>query len=125
MAIETTLEDTGKVVGEEKEKWMSLQSKQVQTLFCEEPCKLYTICLAERPRYKENEEACTGLCLIKKIEAIEAKMEKKKKTKNGKKVSDKAALFDKPQPKKDTAPCTGMCALMRQRTGQLLHNLLY
>ena len=124
MAIETTLEDTGKVVGEEKEKWMSLQSKQV-ALFCKEPCKLYKICFAERPRYKENEEACTGLCLIKKIEAIEAKMKKKKETKKKKKMSDKVTLIDKPQSKKDTARCTGMCALMRQRTGQFLYGILY
>ena len=52
-------------------------------------------------------------------------MEKKKKTKKEKKMSDKVALFEKPQPKKNTAPCTGMCALMRQRTGQWLSSILY
>ena len=44
-------------------------------------------------------------------------MEEKKKAKQEKKMFDKVALFEKLQPKKDTAPCTGTFVLMRQRTG--------
>ena len=59
------------------------------------------------------------------MEALNAKIENKEKKrgendkKRGKKVfysnRDQKPEFTKP--KKDKAPCTGMCALMRQRTG--------
>merc|ERR1712179_816053 len=69
----------------------------------------------ERPHYYEDEEEpCTGLCLIKKMEALEAELKKKNKKKEKKET---VRLYKQSKPKKNSAPCTGMCALMRQRTG--------
>eukprot|EP00091_Calanus_sinicus_P003225 TRINITY_DN13394_c0_g1_i1.p1 TRINITY_DN13394_c0_g1~~TRINITY_DN13394_c0_g1_i1.p1 ORF type:complete len:145 (-),score=37.53 TRINITY_DN13394_c0_g1_i1:135-569(-) len=70
----------------------------------------------ERPRYYENEEkGCTGLCLIKKMEALDAKIQKKKAKKVNKDIT--IEITEAPKPKKKSAPCTGMCAIVRQRTG--------
>ena len=72
--------------------------------------------MLERPRYYENEEkGCTGLCLIKKMEALDAKIERKKAKKNNNGTTREVS--EAPKPKKKSAPCTGMCAIMRQRTG--------
>ena len=112
MGTETDLEDLGRVHGGEKETWMSLLLKQVAMVttglgnecFCE-----------ERPHYYEDEEEpCTGLCLIEKMEAIEAELKKKYKKKEKKET---VGLYKQSKPKKNSAPCTEMCALMRQRTG--------
>eukprot|EP00092_Neocalanus_flemingeri_P069639 GFUD01085393.1.p1 GENE.GFUD01085393.1~~GFUD01085393.1.p1 ORF type:complete len:153 (+),score=28.55 GFUD01085393.1:31-489(+) len=75
----------------------------------------------ERPRYYEDEEpACTGTCLIKKLEALNEKTEKKSK-KREVKSKQSGKIIKKTEttaePKKDKAPCTGMCVLMRRRTG--------
>eukprot|EP00092_Neocalanus_flemingeri_P002786 GFUD01002983.1.p1 GENE.GFUD01002983.1~~GFUD01002983.1.p1 ORF type:complete len:153 (-),score=31.01 GFUD01002983.1:96-554(-) len=75
----------------------------------------------EKPRYYEDEEtACTGLCLIRKLEALNDNTEKKRKTR-GDKTNKRGQHVQKyentAKPKEDKAPCTGMCALMRQRTG--------
>ena len=91
---------------------------------------MYNVFYSERPRYYESEEnSCTGFCLIKKMEALNAKIENKekkkvKKDKNKEKKDFAGMLYServqKPEftkPKQDKAPCTGMCALMRQRTG--------
>eukprot|EP00090_Calanus_glacialis_P032314 TRINITY_DN53548_c0_g1_i1.p1 TRINITY_DN53548_c0_g1~~TRINITY_DN53548_c0_g1_i1.p1 ORF type:complete len:145 (+),score=31.72 TRINITY_DN53548_c0_g1_i1:118-552(+) len=70
----------------------------------------------ERPRYYENEEkGCTGLCLVKKMDALDAKIERKKAKKDNKGTN--IEVSEPPKPKKNSAPCTGMCAIMRQRTG--------
>eukprot|EP00092_Neocalanus_flemingeri_P053891 GFUD01063418.1.p1 GENE.GFUD01063418.1~~GFUD01063418.1.p1 ORF type:complete len:182 (+),score=54.60 GFUD01063418.1:83-628(+) len=101
----------------------------------------------ERPRYYEDEEnVCTGLCLIKKFESLNEKPEKKGKKRRG--TFKKSEITNKPKklevltgesmnekktrvekggvvkqpgttnkPKKDKATCLGMCALMKQRTG--------
>ena len=73
--------------------------------------------------YEEEEEPCTGLCLVKKMEKLDAEM-KKKKVKNLKKMKkvkknkkDNVKVLKEKISKKEKAPCTGMCALMRQRTG--------
>eukprot|EP00092_Neocalanus_flemingeri_P039391 GFUD01042888.1.p1 GENE.GFUD01042888.1~~GFUD01042888.1.p1 ORF type:complete len:131 (+),score=30.14 GFUD01042888.1:141-533(+) len=75
----------------------------------------------ERPRYYEDEEpACTGICLIRKLEALNEKTEKKSK-KRRHKNTQRGGKLNKTEttakPRKNTATCTGMCALMRQRTG--------
>jgi hypothetical protein len=70
--------------------------------------------LTERPRYDKTEESCTGLCLIKKMEVLDAKIDKKKAKKSNKKVA-KVKVSEAPKPKKVSAPCTGMCAVMRQK----------
>merc|ERR1719312_264235 len=71
----------------------------------------------ESPHYygdEEEEEPCTGRCLINKMEALEAEIKKKN---NKKKKKEAVKIYEQPKPKKSSAPCTGMCALMRQRTG--------
>ena len=114
MGTGTELEDPGRVHGEEKETLMSLLLKQVQAIITMGFQHKYHC--QERPRYyKDEEEPCTGLCLIKKMEALEAESKKKNKKKKNKKETLK--LYEEPKPKKKSAPCTGMCALMRQRTG--------
>eukprot|EP00092_Neocalanus_flemingeri_P061598 GFUD01074105.1.p1 GENE.GFUD01074105.1~~GFUD01074105.1.p1 ORF type:complete len:149 (-),score=29.22 GFUD01074105.1:42-488(-) len=75
----------------------------------------------EKPRYYEDEEpACTGTCLIRKLEALNEKAENKSR-KRGQKSKQREGKPNKTEtttkPKKDKAPCTGMCALMRRRTG--------
>ena len=44
------------------------------------------------------------------------KLKRIKNKKKNKKLS-KVKVSEEPEPKKTSAPCTGMCALMRQRTG--------
>ena len=57
-----------------------------------------------------------GLCLIKKMEAIDSKIEKAK-TKQDTHRTKKVNVSGEHKKQKDTAPCTGMFALMRQITG--------
>merc|ERR1739838_991904 len=63
----------------------------------------------ERPRYYESEEnSCTGLCLIKKMEALNTKIEnKEKKDFAGMLYSERVQNPEFTKPKKDKAPCTG------------------
>ena len=73
--------------------------------------------VAERPRYYETEEKeCTGLCLLKKMEALDKKLEKKNNIFE-KKMKKKPTISEDTEPKKKKAPCTGRCALMRRKHG--------
>ena len=64
-------------------------------------------------RYEEEEPSCTGLCLLKKIETVNKNIEKKKKEKK----TDTVTTRKISEVKTTKAPCTGMCAIMRRRTG--------
>ena len=62
-----------------------------------------------------EELGCTGLCLIKKLEEINAQLEEKKANKD---FPSEDKILKKPENRENpSAPCTGMCALMKQRTG--------
>ena len=46
------------------------------------------------------------------MEALDAKIERKKAKKDNKGTT--IEVFEAPKPKKKSAPCTGLCAIMRQ-----------
>ena len=48
------------------------------------------------------------------MDALDAKIERKKAKKDNKGTN--IEVSEPPKPKKNSAPCTGMCAIMRQRT---------
>ena len=55
--------------------------------------------------------------MIKKLEKLDAEIKEKNIRKENKK-KEFVKLAEEPKQKKKTVPCTGMCALMRQRTGR-------
>jgi len=95
----------------------------------------------QKQNLKVEEEQCVGLCLVRKMEKLEAEMRKDGKkggkkgrrkgrnsnrrvkgkiTKEGNKMENvKSILPLLPEKTKETnnKPCIGMCALMRSRTG--------
>ena len=48
------------------------------------------------------------------MEALGAEIKKKN---NKKKKKEAVKIYEQPKPKKNSASCTGMCALMKQKTG--------
>merc|ERR1712055_251485 len=78
----------------------------------------FNVKTTELPVFDEwEEEGCTGLCLIKKLEQIDSQLQEKEAEKEIKSVDEVSKKPEREPKKNPPAPCTGMCALMRQRTG--------